>query len=66
MVVKDLFLDLDYFKDVVTILNYLKDYIKKDVIFWGLNKNIPKIKLKNNEFITLVKLNILKHEKYIL
>ena len=47
MVVKDLFLDLDYFKDIVTILDYLKDYIKKDLIFWGLNKNIPKIKLKN-------------------
>ena len=37
MVVNNLFLDLDY----------LKDYIKKDVIFWGVNKNIPKIKLKN-------------------
>ena len=47
MVVNNLFLDLDYFKDIVYILDYLKDYIKKDVIFWGVNKNIPKIKLKN-------------------
>lgn len=45
MVVLDsgLFLDLDYFKDIPGIIKYLTKDITRDIVFFGVNKSLPKI-----------------------
>lgn len=45
----ELFLDLDYFKDIPGILDYLDIYLKGDIVLFGLNKIIPKIKLNDKD-----------------
>lgn len=42
-----LYLDLTYFKDIPVILNSLKTAFDKDIAFFGLNKSIPNIHIKN-------------------
>lgn len=42
-----LYLDLTYFKDIPAILNSLKSFFDKDIAFFGLNKSIPNIHIKN-------------------
>ena len=44
-----IYLDLDYFKDIPRILNYFGEMIKKEIIFFGLNKNIPLLKVNNKD-----------------
>lgn len=44
-----IFLDLDYFKDVPKIIEYFKDAVSDVIILFGVNKNIPKFKVKNKE-----------------
>ena len=63
------FLDLKYFKDIPKILDYFST-IKANVILFGLNKNLPKIKLKNKEvyyydnFQNYITESLLKVKKY--
>lgn len=42
-----LYLDLTYFKDIPAILNSLKSFFDKDIAFFGLNKSILNIHIKN-------------------
>lgn len=42
-----LYLDLTYFKDIPAILKSLKSFFDKDIAFFGLNKSIPNIHIKD-------------------
>ncbi len=44
-----LYLDLDYYKDIPKILNYFNVLLNKNIVFFGLNKNIPFIKVMNKD-----------------
>ncbi len=44
---KGIYLDLDYFKDIPKIIDYFSFYIKGDIVLFGVNKEIPEIKLAN-------------------
>lgn len=67
---KDIYLDLKYFKDIPTILGCLKYYFKDYIILFGMNKNIPNIKLKNFDIYYLeepknyILKSLLKVKKY--
>lgn len=41
-----LFLDLDFFKDIPKIINYLQEYIEGDIVLFGVNKIIPKLRIE--------------------
>ncbi len=43
---KGLYLELIYYKDIPKIIEYFKEYIKKDVILYGTYKDIPNIKVR--------------------
>lgn len=43
---KGLFFDLDYFKDIPKVLEYFKNDFKNEIVLFGVNKFIPKIKVK--------------------
>lgn len=65
-----LFLDLDYFKDIPSILNYLETYLKGDIVLFGVNKIIPNIKLNGkdiyylDDFANYISRRLLKVKKY--
>lgn len=65
-----LFLDLDYFKDIPSILNYLETYLKGDIVLFGVNKIIPNIKLNGkdiyylDDFANYISGCLLKVKKY--
>lgn len=42
-----LYLDLAYFKDIPKTLMLFKEYLNKDIAFFGVNKCIPKLYLKD-------------------
>ena len=43
---KGLYLELIYYKDIPKIIEYFKEYIKKDIILYGTYKDIPNIKVR--------------------
>lgn len=42
-----IYLDLNYFKDIPKILDYLKPHFKNYVILFGFNNIIPEVRVKN-------------------
>jgi len=64
------YLDLNYFCDIPRILDYFSRQFKSSLILFGVNPNIPKIKVKNKEvyyfegFSNYITQSLLKVKKY--
>ncbi len=43
---KGLYLDLNYYKDIPKIIEYFKEFMFRDIIFFGTNKIIANIRIK--------------------
>lgn len=65
-----LFLDLDFFKDIPKIINYLREYIEGDIVLFGVNKIIPKLKIEGinlyylDDYASYITKCLLKVKKY--
>lgn len=44
---KVIYLSIKYFKDIPKILNFLKEFLNKNIVLFGLNKCIPEMSNKN-------------------
>lgn len=65
-----IYLDLDYFKNIPGVFNYFKGMFLKDIVLFGVNKNIPNIKIINkklyyvDDYAHYITNSLLKVKKY--